>query len=237
MSFSPDGQTLAWSWEDRKIHLWDLAAGKESNSLPVDLPFTSYGGNLHFVSQQQLLAMGIKTGNGYEMQLWDVDSTTHSSLRIPQGGMSSHADVRPDGQALAVLVSSAGGKVTKPTELWIWNLQDGKARKVGPGPIPMMFGPRFSPDGETIAVGTYANHRFTQGRITLLDAATQRRRGVLPMARRGTCPAHIAFSPDGNYSQIKHSHEEIENLEDLKAASAEHACPWTLEVWATKRVT
>lgn len=202
ISFSPNEESLAWSWVDKSIRLWDLKAGKESSSLPIDLPSTAYGGNLHFVSERQLLVMGIKskTGRGHEIQLWNVDATLSDSLQIPRGGMSSNADVRPDGRALAVLVSSAGGRVSKPTELWIWNLRDGKARKVGSGPLPEMFGPRFSADGELVAVGMYANHRIAQGRILVVDVAGQRRtRRVLPMTRGGACPAHLDFSPHGDY--------------------------------------
>lgn len=202
ISFSPDGQNLAWVWEDGKIHLWNLAARKEVDSLPVEVPNTAYGGNLHFVSDSRLLAMGVKSGKNSEIQMWDLKARTKRSLQVPRGGLSSQADVHREEQMLAAIVSEAEakrGKLPRPTELWLWNLYNGKARRVGRGPLPMMFGPAVSPNANVVAVGLFANNPASRGQILLLDTRTGNKRGVLFMTRRGTCPAHLAFSPDGSY--------------------------------------
>jgi hypothetical protein len=62
----------------------------------------------------------------------------------------------------------------------------------------MLFGPAFSPDG-TLALGTYSNQPSRLENIVLLDVRTRRAKEVLPLTRRGACPAQLTFSPNGEY--------------------------------------
>jgi WD40 repeat protein len=79
MAFSPDGQTVAVSLEDKstlfnqskpwEVRLFNWGTGKQIGTLP---PSSGYISQLAF-SQGRFLAVGAATGEGFVVKIWDVN--------------------------------------------------------------------------------------------------------------------------------------------------------------------
>ena len=166
LAFSPDGRLLAASYGDgweRPFHvshegfkLWELATGKELHN------FRGHRDDvlaLAFSPDGQTLASG---GLDQSIKIWDVATATERLLlRGHALGVKSLA-FSPDGRTLA---SGSGDPISllnmrnllgaKPGEVKLWDPVTGQERASLPGHASAVLAVAFSPDGRTLASGSW----------------------------------------------------------------------------------
>jgi WD40 repeat protein len=204
VAFSEDGEILAWSSfgpaNGHRVHLWKWSTRQELDVLPIgdvisDQRF-QLRGNLLVV----VVAGNRRLRRGPEIHVWDTATRTLTQrLPVPAvfiGGMR----ISPDGKLLAGVLNPGPARQTPTSELVVWELATGKSVSFGRGPHRWLFIPAFSPDGRTLAVGTFSNPSPPcPSTVLLFDVTTGRQRNELRPPRAGTAPWELAFSPDGQY--------------------------------------
>jgi RNA polymerase sigma factor (sigma-70 family) len=152
LAFSPDGKTLASCSSDQwhvatqkypgEIKLWDVAAAKETATLP------GAGHRVAFCAGGKVLASGV----GATVTLWDVATRKQTAtLEGHAGGIAALA-CSPDGKLLASASGPWGGEPNRhPGMIKIWDVATAKEVTTLEGHVEEINGLAFSPDGKTLA--------------------------------------------------------------------------------------
>jgi WD40 repeat protein len=181
LAFSPDGKTLAFTFQkSRKIVLWDLVAGQERASFPIDSPFTSVL-SLDFSPDGRYLAAGANDRPAL-ISVWNL-TTGQRVLKLNGNcGPTKSVAFSPDGTSLAT--AFAYERFVR-----LWDPRSGQLLRVFGGHEFGTNSVAFSPDGTSLA--TAGN----DGIVRVWTVATGELRTVLD----GDAAAlpHVAFSPDG----------------------------------------
>ena len=178
LAFSPDGRTFASGSRDGTILLWGYRSADGSASvqtkLTVDREELS-GLNLAFSPDGKTLA----SGTGYAIQFWDIVTGEQKSA-IPS--FSKFLSFSPDGATMIVCADREG-------TINLWNPITGKHKKMIPGDIDHVVSVALSPNGKTIAMGSY------DGPIHLYDLDTSENK--ITLSGHKWQVRSLAFSPDG----------------------------------------
>ncbi|HTN84103.1 MAG TPA: pentapeptide repeat-containing protein, partial [Sorangium sp.] len=180
IAFSPDGKTLASGALDHTVRLWELSAGVLTNVLDGH---SDYVTSIAFSPDGATLASG---SYDESIRLWQ--SSTGSALRV-LGGRSQRGvgtTLSRDGSVIAASYIHDA--------IQLWQVSTGKVLRSISGQRPyQMTSKAFSPDGKTLACGTY------DGAVRLLqvsggDGGDDRGREFQDHSGPVTS---VAFSPDG----------------------------------------
>jgi RNA polymerase sigma factor (sigma-70 family) len=194
MAFSPDGSVAAgYETDKRRIHLWDVATGKELRVLEGEVYYVVSGAGAFSPDRKTFAAAAENSG---VLRLWDVATGKE--------GRSILCERRPD-----VLLFSPDGKTLATvfpyrtaSLLQLWDVASGK--QVHAMDVDKTMEPRevtsvaFSPDGTIVAVGWGETVPPAWGvmdngvkRVTLWDASSGKRLGAFKGVHG------FAFAPDG----------------------------------------
>ena len=212
VAFSPDGKTLATTNIDDNIILWDLSDPAQAK--PVGAPLTSHASAAWFRTSTTFSPDGktlaaaecMATDNKNkcvqgQISLWDVGDPAAAEPLAPLTGLAYAAHsvaFSPDGKTLAA--GSYGNPDAHYTclegELSLWDMRDAAHAKALGAPVALHTGVdnlRFSPDGNTLALGC------EDGTIRLWDVsdATQATAVGAPLTGHSSWVWGLAFSPDG----------------------------------------
>jgi WD40 repeat protein len=183
--FSPDGKVLASVSGVESIKLWDVRTGQNTLTLKAwgtrSVAFSRDGRTLASASMDATV------------KLWDLSSGKKTPLfewvNGPWGTASSVA-FSPDGMALAAggatdLCSFAEG----PGSISLWDLASRKEKTSFRSASMNIESVAFSPDGKTLATGSW------DGKVQFWDTSTGKLKATVPGDSFSLQP--VAFSPDG----------------------------------------
>lgn len=183
LAFSPDGSTLAMGQWAGSVKFWEATTGQHISSLPDESAFA-----LAYSRDGSTLALGKYEG---AVKLLDVESGRRVAMLRGHKGHVASVVFSPDGTTLAA-GARGGDKSSRGTvKLWEFppNALDVVAqRSLNTFHVPSAGGIHlaFSPDGQTLAVGS------DEG-VNLLDVETGK---SIATPRQSFSPT-VAFSPDG----------------------------------------
>ncbi len=192
VAFSPDGKTLASTGSD--IHLWDVDTGHLLHTFVRKLGGVSnllQGVNLYqvvFSPDGQTLAS--TTIHPYDLQLWDVE-TGDLLHTLEHENYCKDVAFSPDGKMIA---SALGGSIGNT--LHFWDVETGQRLRTFTKHGYKINSIAFSPDGQTLAIGSaYTIRGNDGGDLTLWDLDT----GTLlhTLVGHSYYIIDVAFSPDG----------------------------------------
>jgi WD40 repeat protein len=191
LAFSPDGKTLATGggeyYKSGEVRLWDVQRGQ----LKVVLRGQAHRVmSLAFSPDGKMLATGggefLQSG---EVRLWDVQ---HARAKVlPHGDAVEVGTLAfsPDGKLLATGVTGRPtGDEPPVAEVRLWDAQSGQLKATLQAHTVVVSALAFSPDGKTLATGSW-DHT-----VRLWDGHT----GQLEATLQHTAPVHaLTFSPNG----------------------------------------
>jgi WD40 repeat protein/thiol-disulfide isomerase/thioredoxin len=180
--FSKDGRLVAVPTETGRIHLWDLAAGKERAVLEGFQPGLSPDG--------KAVVTHLPGGTA---KLWDAAGRERARFRAPpQKGL--WADFSADGRYVLTWTGfalkpnglpdvpkprPARRDPIKPLEVRLWDAATGAELTRLPGSDKLDPFARFSPDGKTLAYRRLEADEADRHTIVLWDVAAKRERALL----------------------------------------------------------
>jgi WD40 repeat protein len=136
LSFSSDGQMIAFTSEDKPVKLWNLN-GEKVETLGKAVS------NISFSPNRPILAFGGQDGT---LKLWNFNNKDPKNLGKHEGRVTS-VSFSPDGQ----MIASASTGEDNTVKLW---KIDGKYPKTLRGHDALVTSISFSPDGQIIASGS-----------------------------------------------------------------------------------
>jgi serine/threonine protein kinase/WD40 repeat protein len=181
VAFSPDGKTLV-SGSDGEVILWDVANRRQLWSFRMEQPDEMTG--FTFAAEGRLLLA--EAGIRREFKL--MDTVARREVLLPLGDVREpfRLALSPDGRTLARVSSLGAGEFIK-----LFDVGTGEELQRFPEKRVRYLALRFSPDGKTLAAGT-----FHHGAIYLWDART----GIESPPFWGDSGADVQileFTPDG----------------------------------------
>jgi hypothetical protein len=191
LAFSPNGDRLVSTSEDRTARVWNAATGQlvltlEGHTVNVcGLAFSPDGKRLASSSGGR----GELANEPGEVIVWDA--ATGRKVHTFQGQSSAFYSVAFSPDSRRIAVGDAAGKV------WVWDAVTGKEAFGLTGPPGNVYGVAFSPDGRHLASATGDFHHNHLGGLTLWDATTGEEVRSL-QGHRGAVYS-VAFNPDGKY--------------------------------------
>jgi beta-lactamase regulating signal transducer with metallopeptidase domain len=197
VKFSPDGTTLASSWGDGTIKLWDVASHK--NTAVFVSP--TAGGN---PNEQILIKSLAYSPDGKAIASGNCGSTTFGMIRLwnvasgqNTATFNGHAEPWRAGiQGIYCVVFSNDGKAlvtgSEDNVIRFWDAGSGKVTatfKADSG--DKIYALALSPDGKMLASGS------SKGTIKLWDVASGTNTATFKAVGSGNSVYSVAFSPDG----------------------------------------
>ena len=191
VAFSPDGKTLASIGSD--IHLWDVDTGNLRHTFvlkdKVDLNLIQGALPAHvvFSPDGQTLA---STSIGKILQLWDVE-TGDLLHTLEHKNYFTDVAFSPDGKMIASAIGGRNGHI-----LYFSDVETGQRLRTFTEHGYEINSIAFSPDGQTLAIGSQYTIRGNDGGdLTLWDLDT----GTLlhTLVGHSYYILDVAFSPDG----------------------------------------
>ena len=198
MAFSPDDQTLAIGmmayteraagapvrWKDGSVMLFDVRTRKVAFLAPNK-------GALHalaFTPDGKFLATACADNN---VRLWNLETRKVQAMLTCGRQQVNAVAISPDGQTLAAAWSVWDEKANKCTaaEVVLWDLPARQERRSLRGHTGTINTVAFSPDGATLATGSYDET------IRLWDVATGTHRATLTGHRFGVHSVHFSPQP------------------------------------------
>ena len=190
LTFSPDGRSLATGGDDGRVHLWELATGKELHCLDAhsgvvcQVAFAPDGKSLATVgTQPRKPRNGSRWGVpvGFDAQLWDVATG------------QKRCCIEPTGHQIRAVAFSADGKTLytggDDHAIRLWDTTTGKEldSEYGPGAVTAVA---IAPNGKIAITGQ------KDGRLQAWDVATGH---LLRQYRGHQSPLRcVAYSSDGS---------------------------------------
>ncbi|MFE3648689.1 trypsin-like peptidase domain-containing protein [Streptomyces sp. NPDC059152] len=175
VSFSPDGKTLATSGWDATVRLWDVRTHR---------PLATLTGHSRSVQSVAFSPDGATLASGSyvdrTVRLWDVQ--THRPLATLSSSLG-RAVFSPDGS----IVATAGDSSDRTVQLW--DVRTHRRPATLTGHTGMVSSMVFSPDGKTLATGSW------DATVRLWDVRTHHPLATLT-GHSGSVQS-VAFSPDG----------------------------------------
>lgn len=190
LAFSPDGEFLASGAEnENNVRVWEVGASSEARQLEGH---SGWIRSLAFSPDGRLIASG---STDQTVIIWDAQNGSQIHTLEGHSDFLGAVAFSPDGDALAS--ASRDGTVR------LWDVRSGEQRDdfaftapenpAAEGGAPFwLTGVSFSPDGETIAVGSIS------GSVHLLDAATGRQEQELEGHAGWVVIRGLSFSPKGD---------------------------------------
>jgi len=181
IAFSPGGALLASGHQDGTIRLWDVEKGTEKQRWQAG-PQTI--GAVAFSLDGRTLASGGPWGN---IRLWDVATGRERNPTEEPHGYINHVRFTSNGTGLI--------SISRDRRILWWDLATQTPRRqftwTGPGGIHA----ELSPDGNTLAVGTWVDFKARKWEVRLWDVRSGKPGRLLGKIEPGFWP--LAFSPDG----------------------------------------
>ena len=172
LAFAPGGQTLAAGSEYGLIRLWDVATGRNLQTL------RGLADSLNFSADGRTLASA-----GDKIEFWSVARGRRVRIQPADiSGKQGSVAFSPDGRNLA---SGAFGKTIK-----LWDVTSGRGLQTLVGHTGDVGSVAFSHDGRTLASGS------EDTTIKLWDVASGRE--LQTLAAHARVVFSVAFSPDGH---------------------------------------
>lgn len=178
VAFTSDGTKLASGSTDGTIELWETAAWSNIATLESQDPISSVA----FSPDGTTVA----AGTSEEIELWDVESGTHTVTFEGPGARTTSVSFSPNGTTLA---SGSEDRTVR-----IWDVAAGTHTATLEGHSQRVLSVAFSPDG-TLASGS------GDGTVKLWDVSSQTNTATLSRYPGGGTHSggvtSISFSPDG----------------------------------------